>query len=43
MYCKCSNCDEVFEAKGFKAFEVLTGGTECPKCKGNVNIIIAKK
>lgn len=43
MKCKCEKCDTIFEAKGSKTFMVLTGGTECPNCGGNVCIVLAHR
>ena len=43
MIAKCSKCGALFEAKGYSALEVVTGGKQCPKCGGNVNIVVAKK
>jgi len=41
--CKCENCNSLFEATGNYALGVLTGGIECPNCKGNVNVIVVEK
>ena len=43
MICKCGKCFHKFEATGNYAFGVLTGGIECPKCGGNVDIIVVEK
>ena len=40
MKCKCGDCNSIFEVTGNFTLEVLTGGTECPNCKGNVNLIM---
>jgi hypothetical protein len=40
MKAQCSNCKMIYEATGQKAFMILTGGIECPNCKGNVDIIL---
>lgn len=42
MIAKCSGCGATFETTGTKSLEVLTGGTKCPQCEGNVNILIAE-
>jgi|WetSurMetagenome_2_1015567.scaffolds.fasta_scaffold02409_8 hypothetical protein len=42
MKAQCSGCGIIYEVTGGKAFAVLTGGLDCPNCKGNVDIIIAE-
>ena len=45
MKCQCHNCKASFEAEGSAAFEVLTGGKDCPECgtKCGIDIVIAER
>ena len=43
MEIKCDKCGNIYKVKGMAVIEALSGGTECPNCKANINKIIIQK